>query len=125
MKDNQRVVKLVFIILLLILSFVFYILGDYREAIFYTVVLIEFVLVSISLDLSSLLRISHLYIDYKFSKEIERIKAETLDLEKECEKIAVELEKAKKSLDDSKIEYQKIFKEEAPKKKRGRPRKNV
>lgn len=125
MKDNQRVVKFVFIILLLILSFVFYILGDYREAIFYTVVLIEFVLVSISLDLSSLLRISHLYIDYKFSKEIERIKAETLDLEKECEKVAEELEKAKKSLDDSKIEYQKIFKEEAPKKKRGRPRKNV
>lgn len=125
MKDNQRVVKFVFIILLLILSFVFYILGDYREAIFYTVVLIEFVLVSISLDLSSLLRISHLYIDYKFSKEIERIKAETLDLEKECEKIAVELEKAKKSLDDSKIEYQEILKEEAPKKKRGRPRKEV
>lgn len=125
MKDNQRVVKFVFIILLLILSFVFYILGDYREAIFYTVVLIEFVLVSISLDLSSLLRISHLYIDYKFQKEIERIKAETLDLEKECEKIAVELEKAKKSLDDSKAEYQEIFKEEAPKKKRGRPRKEV
>lgn len=125
MKDNQRVVKFVFIILLLILSFVFYILGDYREAIFYTVVLIEFVLVSISLDLSSLLRISHLYIDYKFSKEIERIKAETLDLEKECEKIAVELEKAKKSLDDSKANCQEILEEEAPKKKRGRPRKNV
>lgn len=125
MKDNQRVVKFVFIILLLILSFVFYILRDYREAIFYTVMLVVFVLVSISLDLSSLLRISHLYIDYKFSKEIERIKAETLDLEKECEKIAVELEKAKKSLDDSKDEYQEIFKEEAPKKKRGRPRKEV
>lgn len=125
MKDNQRVVKFIFIILLLILSFVFYILGDYREAIFYTVMLLMFVLVSILLDLSSLLRISHLYFDYKFHKEIERIKAETLDLEKECEKVAVELEKAKKSLDDSKAEYQEIFKEEAPKKKRGRPRKEV
>ena len=125
MKDNQRVVKFVFIILLLILSFVFYILKDYREAIFYTVMLIVFVLVSILLDLSSLLRISHLYIDYKFHKEIERIKAETLDLEKECEKVAVEIEKAKKSLDDSKAKCQEIFKEEAPKKKRGRPRKEV
>lgn len=125
MKDNQRVVKFVFIILLLILSFVFYILEDYKEAIFYTVMLLMFVLVSILLDLSSLLRISHLYFDYKFHKEIERIKDETLDLEKECEKVAVELEKAKKSLDDSKAEYQEIFKEEAPKKKRGRPRKEV
>ena len=125
MKDNQRVVKFIFIILLLILSFVFYILGDYREAIFYTVMLIEFVLVSISLDLSSLLRINRLYIDYKFQKEAERIKAEVLDLEKECEKIAVELEKAKKSLDDSNVKCQEIFKEEAPKKKRGRPRKEV
>ena len=125
MKDNQRVVKFIFIILLLILSFVFYFLGDYREAIFYTVMLIEFVLVSISLDLSSLLRINRLYIDYKFQKEAERIKAEVIDLEKECEKIAVELEKAKKSLDDSKAECQEIFKEEAPKKKRGRPRKEV
>lgn len=125
MKDNQRVVKFIFIILLLILSFVFYILGDYREAIFYTVMLLMFVLVSILLDLSSLLRISHLYIDYKFHKEIERIKTETLDLEKECEKVAVEIEKAKKSLDDSKAKCQEIFKEEAPKKKRGRPRKEV
>lgn len=125
MKDNQRVVKFIFIILLLILSFVFYFLGDYREAIFYTVVLIEFVLVSISLDLSSLLRINRLYIDYVFQKEADRIKAEVLDLEKECEKIAVELEKAKKSLDDSKVKCQEIFKEESPKKKRGRPRKEV
>lgn len=125
MKDNQRVVKFIFIILLLILSFVFYILGDYREAIFYTVMLLMFVLVSILLDLSSLLRISHLYIDYKFHKEIERIKAETLDLEKECEKVAIEIEKAKKSLDDSKAKCQEIFEEEAPKKKRGRPRKEV
>lgn len=125
MKDNQRVVKFIFIILLLILSFVFYFLGDYREAIFYTVMLIEFVLVSISLDLSSLLRINRLYIDYKFQKEAERIKAEVLDLEKECEEIAVELEKAKKSLDDSNVKCQEILKEEAPKKKRGRPRKEV
>lgn len=125
MKDNQRVVKFIFIVLLLILSFVFYILGDYREAIFYTVMLLMFVLVSILLDLSSLLRISHLYIDYEFHKEIERIKAETLDLEKECEKVAVEIEKAKKSLDDSKAKCQEIFKEESPKKKRGRPRKEV
>lgn len=124
MKDNQRVVKFIFIILLLILSFVFYFLGDYREAIFYTAMLIEFVLVSISLDLSSLLRINRLYIDYKFQKEAERIKAEVIDLEKECEEIAVEIEKAKKSLDDNKAKCQKIFKE-APKKKRGRPRKEV
>ena len=87
--------------------------------------LIEFVLVSISLDLSSLLRINRLYIDYKFQKEAERIKAEVLDLEKECEKIAVEIEKAKKSLDDSNVKCQEIFKEEALKKKRGRPRKEV
>lgn len=125
MKDNQKIVKFIFIILLLILSFVFYFLGDYREAIFYTVMLIEFVLVSISLDLSSLLRINRLYIDYKFQKEAERIKSEVMDLEKECEKIAVELEKAKKSLDDSKTKCQEIFEEEAPKKKRGRPRKKV
>lgn len=125
MKDNQRVVRFIFIILLLILSFVFYILGDYREAIFYTVMLLMFVLVSILLDLSSLLRISNLYLDYKLHKEVERIKTETLDLEKECEKVAIELEKAKKSLDDSKAEFQEIFKEEAPKKKRGRPRKEV
>ena len=125
MKDNQKVVKFIFIILLLVLSFVFYILRDYREAIFYTVMLIVFVLVSILLDLSSILRLIHLYIDYNLQKEAERIKAEVIDLEKECEKIAVELEKAKKSLDDSKTKCQEIFKEEAPKKKRGRPRKKV